>query len=199
MVTRLGSVHLLSVCTVASTTSSPQTERRAPLSALCASRSVYCLSFSFAEKSSLLSPRDYHIALSGGPNLGPSLSSLQVAVAIGCMGVRVVIRALPVSSLSGHHGGRCVRVHSHVAHRCRVGAWVAAGASTVRLVYHRLDDSPSCIDEPIVDLKDGETSVLGELLLLVLRGVWVGEVLEQPGSQDVGCHFWEDPALFRVL
>ena len=92
-----------------------------------------------------------------------------------------------------------MRVHSHVAHRCWVGAWVAAGASTVRLVDHRLDDSPSCIDEPIVDLKDGETSVLGELLLLVLGGVGVGEVLEQPRPQDIGCHFREDPALFGVL
>jgi len=64
VVTRLGSVLIL-----APPTHPPDTERHgAPLSALCAPVvSVYCLSFSFAEKSSLLSPRDYHIALSGGP------------------------------------------------------------------------------------------------------------------------------------
>ena len=115
------------------------------------------------------------------------------------MGVGVVIRALPVSSLAGHHCGCRVGVHAHVAHGRGVGARVAAGASTVRLVYHRLDDSPSCIDEPIIDLQDRETSVLGKLLLLVLRGVWVGEVLEQPRSQNIGRHFREDPALFGVL
>lgn len=63
VVTRLGSVLILAP------PHPPDTERHgAPLSALCAPVvSVYCLSFSFAEKSSLLSPRDYHIALSGGP------------------------------------------------------------------------------------------------------------------------------------
>jgi hypothetical protein len=48
-------------------------------------------------------------------------------------------------------------------------------------------------------LKDGEACVLGKLLLLVLRGVRVGEMLEEPRTEDVCGHFGEDSSLLLVL
>ena len=40
-------------------------------------------------------------------------------------------------------------------------------------VEHSLEDAAPCIDEPVVDLQDGETSLLGDNLLLILSGIRV--------------------------
>ena len=112
--------------------------------------------------------------------------------------IRIVVGAL-ARAAAGHHGRGRVAVHAHVAHGGGVGRGVARGSGPIRLINHRLDYSSSCIDEPIVDLKDGEPGVLGQLLLLILGGVWVGQVLKQPGAQDVGGHFGENAAFFAIF
>ena len=112
--------------------------------------------------------------------------------------VGVVVGALAGPS-AGHHGRCRMTVHAHVAHGGWVGAGIAAGPSPVALVDHRLDYPPAGVDEPVVDLEDGEAGVLGQLFLLVLAGVGVGQMLEQPGAQDVGCHLGENAALLAVL
>ena len=90
-------------------------------------------------------------------NHSAQLSSLQVTVPVGrsvCGGVVGVVvwtgHGLPARG-PGHHGGRRVAVHAHVAHG---GVWagVAAGAGPVGLVDHGLHYPPSCIDKPIIDL-----------------------------------------------
>ena len=114
--------------------------------------------------------------------------------------VRIVVRALAGPAAGGrHHGGGGVTVHAHVAHGGGVRGGVAGRSGPVRLVDHGLDYPSSCIDEPVVDLEDGEPGVLGQLLLLVLGGVGVRQVLEQPGAQDVGRHLGENTALLAVL
>lgn len=102
-----------------------------------------------------------------------------MSIGIVCM-IRIVVGALAGPG-PRHHGGRGVAVHPHVPHGGGVGGGVAGGTGPVRLVDHRLDDPAPCIDEPVVDLQYGEAGVLCQLFLLVLRGVGVGQVLEQPG------------------
>ena len=123
-----------------------------------------------------------------------------MAVRIVCSGVvgRIVVRALAWPSAS-HHSGRRMTVHTHVAHGCWIGAGVARRSGTVRLVDHRLDNSPARVDKPVVDLQYAEPGVLRQLLLLVLAGVGVGQVLEQPRPQNIRCNFREDSALFGVF
>ena len=108
----------------------------------------------------LLSLLLYHIALWSPLCWSSSaLVSLQVTVAIGRVGSSVVrvgclVRTGHVVSASScHHGRGSVTVHAHVSHG---GVWtgVTTGTSSVALVNHGLDYSPSCIDEPIVDLED---------------------------------------------
>ena len=128
------------------------------------------------------------------------LISLEVAVRVVCRGVvgRIVVRTLAWPS-TGHHGGRRMTVHAHVAHGGWIGAGVAGGTGAVRLVDHRLHNSPAGVDEPVVDLQYAQARVLRQLFLLVLAGVGMGQVLEQPRPQNIRCNFREDSALFGVL
>ena len=85
-----------------------------------------------------------------------------------------------------HHGrGRRVLSLHHVPHARGVGAGVTGGSRPVGLVDHGLDDSPPGVDEPVVDLEDGQTRVLGQLLLLILGGVRVLENKTQ--TMFIGC------------
>ncbi len=128
------------------------------------------------------------------------LISLEVAVRVVSRGMvgRIVVRTLAWPS-AGHHCGRRMTVHAHVAHGGWIGAGVAGRAGAVRLVDHRLHNSPARVDEPVVDLQYAEARVLRQLFLLVLAGVRVGQVLEQPRPQNVRCNFREDSALFGVF
>ena len=90
-------------------------------------------------------------------------------------------------------------VHAHVAHGGWIGAGVAGGTGAVRLVDHRLHNSPAGVDEPVVDLQYAQARVLRQLFLLVLAGVGMGQVLEQPRPQNIRCNFREDSALFGVF
>ena len=85
-----------------------------------------------------------------------------------------------------HHGsGRRVLTLHHVSHARGVWAGVAGGSRPVGLVDHGLDDSPPGVDEPVVDLEDGQTRVLGQLLLLILGGVRVLKYKTQ--TTFIGC------------
>ena len=120
-----------------------------------------------------------------------------MAVCIVSM-IGIIIRAL-ARPTAGHHGRGRVAVHPHVPHGRGVGAGVAGGSGAVALVNHGLNYPPAGVDEPVVDLEDGEAGVLGQLLLLVLGGVGVGQVLKQPGTQDVGRNLGENAAFFAVF
>lgn len=52
------------------------------------------------------------------------------------------------------------------------------------LFEEALDDALPGVDEPVVDLVDGEFGLARHLLLLHLRGVGVVEVLQQPLLHD---------------
>ena len=113
--------------------------------------------------------------------------------------VGIIVRTF-ARPAAGHHRRRRMTIHTgHVAHGGRVGAGVAGRSRPIRLVNHGLDDAAARVDEPVVDLQDAEPRVLRQLLLLILAGVRVGQVLEQPGAQNVGRHLGEDAALFAVL
>ena len=81
--------------------------------------------------------------------------------------IGIVVRAL-ARPLARHHSGGRMAVHAHVAHRRRVRRRIPTGPRPIRLIDHRLDNPSSCIDEPVVNLEDGEPRVLGQLFLLVL-------------------------------
>lgn len=70
---------------------------------------------------------------------------------------------------------------------------------SIRLIDHWLHDSSPRVNEPVVDLEDGESGVLGQLLFLVFGGIRMREVLEEPGSHNVGGHLGEDAALLLAL
>nr|ACL54586.1 unknown [Zea mays]ACR35594.1 unknown [Zea mays]ACR36445.1 unknown [Zea mays] len=71
-------------------------------------------------------------------------------------------------------------------------ALVVAAASSVlvlcllqvHLLHHRLPQPHPRIDEPIGHLTPGEPGLLGEHDLVRILGVWVQEVLEEPGAED---------------
>ena len=112
--------------------------------------------------------------------------------------VRIVVRALARSAAS-HHSRSRMTLHSHVAHCGWIGAGVAGGSGPIWLVNHWLDNSPTRVDEPVVDLEYAQSRVLRQLFLLILAGVGMGQVLEQPGAQNIGCNLRKDSALFTVF
>lgn len=105
-------------------------------------------------------------------NCGPGLQ-MSVVLRVGRGWMWVVVAGF-TRRPGLHHGcrGRMLTVH-HISHSGRVGAWIPTWASSIGLVNHWLDYASPCIDEPVVDLEDCETSVLGQLFLLVLWGVRV--------------------------
>lgn len=65
-------------------------------------------------------------------------------------------------------------LHHKTTHRLTIRSVRATVTyCAVGLVDHRLDDSSPGVDKPVVDLQDGESSVLGQLPLLFLRRVRV--------------------------
>merc|ERR1719300_2306085 len=105
----------------------------------------------------------YHIALSvdlrvgAAPWIKLSLMVVSLQMTISVRGISssmmgIVVRAgHVVPSGPGHHGRGCMGIHSHVTHG-GVGTGVATGSCPIGLIDHGLNYSPSCIDEPIVDL-----------------------------------------------
>ena len=59
--------------------------------------------------------------------------------------------------------------------------------------------SPPSIGEPGVDLGDGEASCFSQLRFLILRGIWINCVLQQPSFQDIVCNFPGFSDFFSVL
>ena len=68
--------------------------------------------------------------------------------------------------LPGSHG------HPHLA-ELPTGPYPTLGSP--RGVQHRLEDPPSGVDEPVVDLEEAEAGLAGEVAFLVLRWVRVLE------------------------
>lgn len=102
--------------------------------------------------------------------------------------VMVLIVKGRIAGRSVHHAG--LSVH-HVAHRrirtvCPAwscGQWWKHGSIT--LVDHRLNDSTSCVYEPVVNLKNRQPRVLCQLFFLVFRGIRMRKMLKEPRPEDV--------------
>lgn len=61
-----------------------------------------------------------------------------------------------------------------------------------------MNNPATCVDKPVIDLEDCKTSLLAEVFLLLFRRVWMSQVLEKPGSEDICCLFREDATLLRL-
>ena len=81
----------------------------------------------------------------------------------------------------------CLWIVHRTSHVCRHLAIPAHGivavrmrlAGAVRLVDHGLHDATSRVDEPVVYLRQSQTRLLGQLLLLLLRRIWMLKLTEK--------------------
>ena len=121
-----------------------------------------------------------------------------MSIGVVCM-IRIVIGTFPRSSSTRHHRRGGVTVHPHVAHGGGVRGGVAGGTGSIRLINHGLNDSSTCIDKPVINLKYRQSCVDRQLFLLILRRVRMGQMLEQPGAQDICRNFGKNAAFFAIF